>query len=90
MPGLAEVVVPELEPERPRPAFAPRGLGLAGAVGAEHYAEACLRRLAVAPAGRRHRAILATGCRLFEIAQAGQLDPTTTVARNQGRGAPLG
>jgi hypothetical protein len=92
LPGLAEVAVPGLEPEpeRPRPAFAPVGITRVSAAAAERYAEACLRRLALEPPGRRHPAILRVGCRLFEIAQAGQLDPARVAAQIKGVARPWG
>ncbi len=86
LPGLAEVEVPELAPEKPRLAFiaAGHGHGRAGAGGAERYAEACLRRLALAPEGRRHPTCIAISCRLLAIAKAGQLDPLRVAARIKG------
>ena len=88
LPGYAEVAVPELAPERPRPAFVP--VGGASVSSASDYAEAVLRRLAVAPPGKRHRAILAAGCRLFEVARAGQLDPVRVVSQIKGVARPWG
>jgi hypothetical protein len=92
LPGYAEVKVPDLMPASTRPAlacarpvarrpFAPpssRG-GFLGS--AERYAEACLRRLALAPEGQRHHACLRVACRLLAIARAGQLDPVAVGAR---------
>ena len=76
LPGLAEVEVGELPPPpRTRQAFTPSGAGRVGAAGAERYAQACLRRLALAPEGRRHPTCMAVSCRLLAIAKAGQLDP---------------
>ena len=83
--------MPELAPERPRQAFAPIGFGRAGAAGAERYAAACLRRLALAPAGRRHRGdpgVAAAAC--SRSPKAGQLDPTTGRAQIKGVGARRG
>jgi hypothetical protein len=79
--GYPAVAVPELAPARPRPAFVPIGFARSGAGGAERYAAACLRRLALAPEGRRHPTCIATACRLFAIAKAGQLNPVRVAAQ---------
>jgi hypothetical protein len=91
LPGYEEVKVPALMPASTRPAlararpvaprpFAPSSCG--GFLGsAERYAEACLRRLALAPDGQRHNACLRVACRLLAIARAGQLDPVAVGAR---------
>ena len=72
LPGLAEVSVPDLAPERARHAFIPIGHGLGRGGGAERYAEACLRRLALAPEGRRHPTCIAVACRLLSLAKGGR------------------
>ena len=100
LPGYEEVKVPALMPASTRPAlararpvaprpFAPSSCG--GFLGsAERYAEACLRRLALAPDGQRHNACLRVACRLLAIARAGQLDPVAVGARIIGRDARPG
>ena len=83
LPGLAEVQVPDLTPERPRQAFAPASFARSGG-GAEAFAYACLRRLAVAPEGRRHPTCVSTACTLLAIAKAGQLDPIRVASMIKG------
>jgi hypothetical protein len=86
LPGYAEVAVPDL-PDRPvRQAFIPgaatvRGFGPAGA---ERYADACLRNLALAPEGRRHPTCVAISCRLLALAKAGLLDSVRVAAQIKG------
>jgi hypothetical protein len=85
LPGYPEVAVPDL-PDRtqPRPAFAPVGIGKAGPARAEAYAQACLRRLAMAPEGRRHPTCVAVSCKLLALAKGGLLDPIRVAARIKG------
>jgi hypothetical protein len=84
LPGYAEVAVPDLsEQERPRQAYVAQPYRGRGG-GAERYAEACLRRLALAPEGRRHPTCIAISCRLLALAKAGQLDPVTVAGRIKG------
>jgi hypothetical protein len=82
LPGYAEVAVPDLAPPAPRPAFAARPHR--GGGGAEAYAAACLRRLALAPEGQRHRTCVAVSCRLLALAKAGLLDPARVAAMVKG------
>ena len=86
LPGYAEVAVPDLpDPERPRPVFAPIGIGNGHHHGgAEAYANACLRRLALAPEGRRHNACRAVCCRLLALSKAGLLDPVRVAGQIKG------
>ena len=86
LPGYAEVAVPDLpDPERPRPAFAPIGIGNGHHHGgAEAYANACLRRLALAPEGRRHSTCVAVSCRLLALSKAGLLDPVRVAGQIKG------
>ncbi len=86
LPGHAEVVV-ELAPEKPRQAFIDprRGSWPGRHRGAPSATpKACLRRLALAPEGRRHPTCVAISCRLLAIAKAGQLDPLRVAARVKG------
>ena len=64
----------------PRPAI---GDGL-GPARAERYAAACLRRLALAPEGRRHPTCVAVSCRLLALAKAGLLDPIRVAGQIKG------
>ena len=48
---------------------------------AGRYAEAVLRRLALAREGERHNALLSAAARLMSLARAGQLDPRAAGAR---------
>jgi hypothetical protein len=83
--GFAEVEVPDLpDPERPRPVFASMVGGGHHHGGAEAYANACLRRLALAPEGRRHNACLAVSCRLLGLSKAGLLDPVRVAGQIKG------
>jgi hypothetical protein len=87
LPGRDEVEVPPLpEPAKAgtlaSPLAAPRPG--AGQAGAEAYAMACLRSLALAPEGQRHRTCVAISCRLLALAKAGQLDPATVAGRIKG------
>ena len=85
LPGYPEVEVPALpEQQRPRATFASASVGMAGPARAEAYAAACLRRLALAPEGRRHPTCVAVSCRLLALAKAGLLDPTLVAARIKG------
>ena len=86
LPGYDAVAVPDLpDPERPRPAFAPIGIGNGHRHGgAEAYANACLRRLALAPEGRRHATCVAVSCRLLALAKAGLLDPVRVAGQIKG------
>ena len=65
----------------PRAGAARHGIGPAGA---ERYAAACLRRLALAPEGRRHPTCVAVSCRLLALAKAGLLDPVRVAAQIKG------
>ena len=85
LPGYAEVVVPELAPERLRAAFAAGGGGArlrpaAARVGfkatrSEKYMLACLKAVVDAPPGRRHPTIVSVGARLLGLAKAGRWTP---------------
>jgi hypothetical protein len=88
LPGYPEVAVPDL-PDRPaRQTFTlsisgatVRGFGPAGA---ERYAAACLRNLALAPEGRRHPTCVAVSCRLLALAKSGLLDPVRVASQIKG------
>jgi hypothetical protein len=91
LPGRDQVEVPDL----PEPARAGSLASLASPLAAlprhgaappraEAYALACLRSLALAPEGQRHRTCLAISCRLLALAKAGQLDPVTVAGRIKG------
>jgi hypothetical protein len=85
LPGYAEVAVPDLpDPERPRPAFASMVGNGHRHGGAEAYANACLRNLALAAEGHRHNTCRNIACRLFEFAHAGLLDPARVVSQIKG------
>jgi hypothetical protein len=83
LPGHAEVAVPDLSPPPPRQAFS-IGVGGRGGGGAERYAAACLRRLALAPEGQRHRTCLTVSCRLLALAKGGEIDPIRVGAMIKG------
>jgi hypothetical protein len=84
LPGYDEVAVPDLpDPERPRMTFNPC-LGVRGSAGAERYAAACLRRLALAPEGRRHQTCVGVACCLLALSKAGLLNPVTVAAQIKG------
>jgi hypothetical protein len=85
LPGYPEVAVPPLpEQQRPRATSAPVSIGRAGPARAEAYAQACLRRLASAPRGARHRTCLTVSCRLLALAKSGQLDATRVASQIKG------
>jgi hypothetical protein len=88
LPGYDAVQVPDLpDPERPRAVFNPSlsgHLGSRGAGGAERYAAACLRRLALAPEGRRHQTCVGVACCLLAVSKAGLLNPATVAAQIKG------
>jgi hypothetical protein len=85
LPGYAEVEVPPLpDPERPRAAFSPMVGDRHRHGGAEAYANACLRRLALAPEGRRHNTCVVVACRLLALSKAGLLDPVRIAGQIKG------
>jgi hypothetical protein len=90
LPGLAEVAVPDLAPERPRQAFAPISFAGPRAGGAWRLAEVILRDLSTVPAGRRRRPLARACCRLLELVVAGELDLNTAVGRIKGVARPWG
>ena len=55
-----------------------------GSARAEDFAEGCLRRLALAPEGRRHGTCVAVSCRLLALAKAGLLDPVRVAGQIKG------
>jgi hypothetical protein len=84
LPGRDEVEVPDLsEQERPRQAYVAQPYRGHGG-GAERYALACLRSLALAPEGQRHRTCIAISCRLLALAKGGQLDPARVAGQIKG------
>ena len=100
LPGLAEVKVPDLEPEPARPGFIPgstapgyvapeRGLWFK-ATRSERYMISQLGELAAAPAGARHPAIVRVAVRLFGLAHAGALDPVVVTGRIKKIAQPWG
>jgi hypothetical protein len=98
LPGVAEVEVgairvPSSSSERPRHAFVASGAGFpsnsggaapADAASAERYAMACLRALALEPAGAGRLAALRVARRLFALAKVGLLDPADVAGRVKG------
>ena len=66
------------------PAFAPMVSNGHHYGGAEAYANACLRRLALAPEGHRHNTCVAVSCRLLALSKAGLLDPVRVAGQIKG------
>ena len=85
LPGYAEVAVPDLpDPERPRAAFvADRNRQRAPPRRREAYANACLRRLALAPEGRRHNTCVAVSCRLLALPRPACSIPSASPGRSR-------
>ena len=86
LPGYDVVEVPALPDPTAAAGVAPTGIGIGGGLvrRAERYAAACLRRLAHAPEGHRHRTCVAVCCRLIALAKAGLLDPVRVAAQIKG------